>query len=183
MEGRDPESTLWNEFCLHCRFEAFRRFNFHKFSDIVNPHLLDRIVHELIGELYFAVQRFDPNRSTFKTYVNGIIDHMVLNEAKQYMRRKRHKELEIHQFSEKLAAPNGDPEEVIILEETITELYQMFQQLTTQQYQVCKLRYVDGFSTEETALSLGITKERVSNRLEKAKKKLEKIHNRHYSAY
>jgi RNA polymerase sigma factor (sigma-70 family) len=165
--GHDLDEELWEELISHCRCEVRRRIEAYNFTFLAVEDVIDRIVHDFGGELARTVHRYDPGRATFKTYVNGIIDNMVKNAAKQFNRRKREKTLEVLDFCKTLEGTN-DPENLVILKEEIEELYEILNQLTAKQYQMIKLKLIEGLSVDEIVIRIGIPPKKVSNRLNKA---------------
>jgi RNA polymerase sigma factor (sigma-70 family) len=177
--GHDPDEHLWNDLIAHCRCEVNRRISHYHFSLLANEAAVDRIIYDFIGELAKAVQNFDPNRTTFKTYVNGILDKMVIKSAKDINKRRREKNLEIEEYCMKQDETN-DPEKITLIKEDIEELNQIMDQLTRTQYEVVKLRLKVELSTEETAEQLGIPPKIVSNRLNKALERIRTLHKRNH---
>ncbi|MBY0012417.1 RNA polymerase sigma factor [Paenibacillus typhae] len=169
--GNNPEERLWEDLISHCRCEVRRRIEHYNFTFLANEGDIERIVHDFVYALAKSINLYDPERATLKTYVNGIIDNMVKNEAKEFNKRKRDKSIEILEYITDIEG-KGDPERQLLIKEEIEELYKMLRQLTAQQYEVIKLRIIDSLSVEETALILGVSTKIVSNRLNKAIEKI-----------
>lgn len=165
--GNNPDERLWEDLISHCRCEVRRRIEHYNFAFLANEDDIDRIVHDFVYALAKSINLYDPERATLKTYVNGIIDNMVKNAAKEFNKRKRDKSIEILEYCT-VVEGKEDPERQFLIKEEIEELYGIIRQLTSQQYDVVKLRLIDGLSVEETALLLGASTKIVSNRLNKA---------------
>src|SRR5690606_30106230 len=116
--GQDTDEKLWEELLSHCHCEVRSGIEAYNVPFLANEDTIDRIVHDCGGTLAGAVHRYDSERATFKTYVNGIIDNMVKNAAKQFNKRKGEKNLEILDFCMTLEGSH-DPENLVILKEDI----------------------------------------------------------------
>ncbi|QGG57839.1 RNA polymerase sigma factor [Paenibacillus sp. B01] len=174
IAGKKPDESLWIELLSHCRFEVCRRIKFHNFGFLENEDDIDRLVHDFGYAIARSIHRYDSERATFKTYINGIIDNMVIEASKQFNKRKREKSLEIfHYFNSDEWKNNSESHS--ILKEEVEELNEILKQLTTQQYNIVKLRLIENLSVEETALQLGISTKIVSNRLNKAKERIKAL--------
>lgn len=180
--GHEPDEKIWEELISHCRCEVIRRIEAYNFTFLANEDDIDRIVHDFGYALARSIHKYDPERATLKTYVNGIIDNMVKDAAKHFNKRKREKSLEILDYCKTVEGQN-DPENQAILKEEIEELYVILKQLTSQQYEIVKLRLIENLSVEETALQLGISTKIVSNRLNKARERIQTLKERNYKSF
>jgi RNA polymerase sigma-70 factor (ECF subfamily) len=184
IAGHDPDEKLWEELISHCRCEVRRRIEYYNFTFLVDEDDIERIVHDFGYALARSIRRYDPERATLKTYVNGIIDNMVKDAAKMFNKRKSEKSLEILDYCKTLEGQyDHDPEYQAILREEIEELYEILKQLTPQQYEIIKLRVMDNLAVEETALQLGKSTKIVSNRLNKALERMKTLKERNYKSF
>lgn len=127
-----------------------------------------------------AVESYTPGKASFRTYASTCIDNRlrsVRRSANSEKNRPMSGYLEINDYLAQPdvcneAAPLSDPEEQMMISESISELHQRLRaRLSEREYKVFTM-YLSGRSYDYIAASLGMTRKSVSNALQRVRAKL-----------
>jgi len=111
----------------------------------------------LIHEAYLRLVGNEPvewaNRRHFFAAAARAMRHIRIDEARKRGRIKRGGDRPAQQVNDELAAFDGDPAEVLAVDEALKKL----EELAPRQAEVVMLRYFAGLSVDETAQALGVS--------------------------
>lgn len=176
LEKKDPPN--WNDFLTHCRSEIILKLKGYGYYQLaIDKYLVDDILQDTMLAICKSLQRYDKEKGTFKNYVDGIILNLIKNYIKLFTNSKEqlcredfNQSFDNHIESSGVAL---SPEKEFIIKEKIERLYKVMRyELSDYEYRVLECRILFELSTEETMERLGITKEKISRTLNKAKEKL-----------
>jgi RNA polymerase sigma factor (sigma-70 family) len=152
------------------------------FEELLSPHiknarktaylllhdysLAEDAVQEAMLQTFYSLKRFDPNRSLFKTWFNGIVVNCALKTSRSKM------------FWFKMGKERPDhntPEKKNLIDENSKNVYSCVQKLSFKLRTVIILHYYQELSIEEIGETLQISNGTVKSRLFNARKKLKRI--------
>jgi RNA polymerase sigma factor (sigma-70 family) len=187
-----PEENIiskeeWKEFskdCLKLISINYRKLNVPR-EDLASNHSIveDTFCH-LLEVINKKIHTFNPEKATFRTWINGYIKKVVLQFSNRYYpfdamevsSSDLNKDSEVDIFELLLSIPKSElPDEKLLYQEALDSLRVALDKLPSNWYKVLHYRCVKGYSVEDTAKALNTKKERISNMLNKARERL-KIH-------
>ncbi|QGH34827.1 sigma-70 family RNA polymerase sigma factor [Gracilibacillus salitolerans] len=111
---------------------------------------------DIVQEVYIKVLRSYQNfkgESSEKTWLFSIARHVTFDYFRQ-LKRKRNKFLEFFNWGEEgeqLKSDHQEPEEYVMLDDQMKQIYNCMERCTNDQKQVIILRYIQDFNIKETA--------------------------------
>lgn len=139
-----------------------------------------QIAEELVQEVYIKVLNSYSSfkgDSSEKTWLYSIARHVGVDWIRSQNRKKR-KFLGLFELSEKeyqIRDENPLPDEIVVEQEEMKEVYQMLGKCSLDQQQVIILRYIESLSICETATVLGWTESKVKTTQHRAIKALKEL--------
>lgn len=187
-----PEEQLittaeWKEFytdCMNLIAINYRRLKIKREDLASNQYVVEETCSHLLEVIHKRIHTYNPEKATFKTWVNGCIKMIVLEfsnriypfDAKEITSSDLNKESNVDIFELLLAAPQtNQPDEILLYKEATESLRTALNKLPSTWYKVLYYRCFKGYSVEETAKVMKTKKERISNILNKARERL-KVH-------
>lgn len=177
----DLRQEDWDPFITHVRWEL--RAKASGYGHPINENTEEELLHHIITSVVDGVAKanFDPNRNTFKNWVDGVVRNIVRN----YLRlratpRGQEKSLDalLEIDGEWASASTESPDQVLLDDEAAMMLLttlRRVQQQYPQYYEVLRLRCFYNLSTEETASYLNDDNANISRRLHRARVKLREM--------
>lgn len=138
------------------------------------------VAEDLVQEVYIRILKsFDSFRgeSSEKTWVFSIARHVTID----YFRSQKRKQQRIFDFfdwskkGEQLQDHEPLPEEIILQNEEVKQIYHYLNQCTVDQRSVLILRFIQAFSIKETAEALNFSESKVKTTQHRALKKLKQL--------
>lgn len=166
--GSKPPPEIWDEFTGHCTSEfisKLKRYG-HKIDDFT---IISDLVSDLMVKIMTNIKKgtFDPDRATFKNYVDGII----LNMIKKYFEKQKKESEGLNKYKEHIeftSLVSGEERS-----DEVEELLEFLKEnLSIHEYTVVYYRVYKELSVEETAKRLGKTNQQISRTLSKVKTKI-----------
>lgn len=171
----------WDPFITHVRWEL--RAKASGYGHSINENTEEELLHHIIASVVDGIAKanFDPNRNTFKNWVDGVARNVV----RKYLRlhatpRGQEKSLdELLEIDGEWASGGTESPEQVLLDDEAAMMLQTrlrrFQQQYPQYYEVLRLRCFYNLSTEETASYLNEDNANISRRLHRARVKLREM--------
>lgn len=187
-----PEENIisteeWKAFskdCLSLISLNYRKLKIPREDLAGNYSIVEDTFCHLLEVIHKKIHTFDPENSTFRTWINGYIKKIVLQfsnryypfDAKEILSSDLSKDSEVDIFELLLSIPKNElPDEKVLYQEALDSLKLALEKLPSSWYKVLYYRCFKGYSVEDTAKALNTKKERISNMLNKARERL-KIH-------
>ncbi|WP_117169325.1 sigma-70 family RNA polymerase sigma factor [Paraliobacillus sediminis] len=138
------------------------------------------LAEDLIQEVYIKVLKsYDSFRgdSTEKTWLFSIARHTTMDSFRKQQRNKQ-RLIDFFNFNKQesdFKDPSDLPEEVVILDEDMKNIYYQLDQCSLGQKQVIILRFIQSLSIQETADIMGWSISKVKTTQHRAIKKMQKL--------
>ncbi len=168
-------------FNLHDEFERLYETYHHSLYNYLFYMVRDQnVAEELVQEVYIKVlQSLDTfeGKSSEKTWLYSIARHVGIDWIRKQNRKKRKWLGVLGPISkENMEVPDTSPlpEEIVLGEEAVVEMYEGMKACTPDQRHVLILRYIESLSIKETAETLGWSESKVKTTQHRAIKKLRK---------
>lgn len=135
---------------------------------------------DIVQEVYVKVLKsYDTFRgdSSEKTWLFAIARHTTLDFFRQ-QQKKQHRLVDLFSWNKTehdLKDEKALPEEIVVANQEIQQIYQKLQACSIDQKQVIILRYIQSFSIQETADIMGWTISKVKTTQHRAIKKLQEL--------
>jgi RNA polymerase sigma factor (sigma-70 family) len=184
------EQTLtieeWKEFnsdCMDMIAINYRKLKMPREDLASNLYIVEETHCHLLEIINKKIHTYNPEKATFKTWMNGYIRNIVREFSNRYYPfngdisfSALNKDSDIDIFDLLLSSPeNEQPDQLLLFKEAQETLKVALEKLPSSQYKVLYYRCFKGFSVEKTAELMNTKKERISNILNKARERL-KIH-------
>ncbi|OIJ15115.1 RNA polymerase sigma factor SigX [Anaerobacillus alkalilacustris] len=146
------------------------------FYMVRNRQIAEELVQEVYIKVFKSYSSFKGDSSE-KTWLYSIARHVGVDWIRSQNRKKR-KFLGLFSLSEKdyqIRDEDPLPEEIIVGQEELKEVYMMLGKCTLDQQQVIILRYIESLSITETATVLGWTESKVKTTQHRAIKVLKEL--------
>lgn len=141
-----------------------------------NRQIAEELVQEAYIKVFNSYSSFKGDSSE-KTWLYSIARHVGVDWIRGQNRKKR-KFLGIFELSEKEYQIRDEeplPDEIVVGQEEMKEVYKMLGKCTLDQQQVIILRYIESLSITETASILGWTESKVKTTQHRALKALKDL--------
>lgn len=185
-EEQELSPGEWKEFCTDCM--QMIKINYKKLKipreDLAsNNYVIEDTFSHLLKTISQKIHTYNPEKATFKTWINGYIKKIVLHFSNRLypfdedvLLSDLNKNSDVDIFDLLLSIPADErPEQLLLFKEGLKDLELALNKLSSNQYKVLDYRCFKGYSVEETAKAMNTTKDRISNTLNKARERL-KIH-------
>lgn len=143
---------------------------------VVKKHLYKLEVHQeecindvLMG-IWMNIDRFDPDKSTFKNWVAGIAKYKSLNYVRKYLRDLEHENIDDVELTTDDSS-YGD----IVKHELDENLSKMLKCLKPEDKELFIKLYVEEQDIEQVSSQMGLKKDVIYNRLSRGKKKIQQL--------
>lgn len=138
------------------------------------------LTEDLIQEIYIRVIKSYENfrgESSEKTWLFSIARHVTYDYFRKQQRQRKFKNeaFDWDEMAKYIPSSDTIPEEVAIQNEQIQAVYQYLDQCTIDQKNVIILRFIQGFTLQETADILNITVSKVKTTQHRGIKTLRKL--------
>ena len=132
-------------------------------------------IQEATIALYSAIRRYDPDKSSFRTFANLCIERSVLSGARCSLRKSKVPEELLASLDEGIEIPDGnDPQEILLQKERYRDLTDQIRlELSGLEYAVLS-SFLSGSRYQEIAKKLSISEKSVDNALARIRRKLKK---------
>ncbi|SHN20096.1 sigma-70 family RNA polymerase sigma factor [Gracilibacillus kekensis] len=147
------------------------QFVFYMVKDIQQT---EDIVQDVYIKVLHSYDNFKGD-STEKTWLFSIARHVTFDHFRK-LKRKRNKFLEFFNWSEdgeQLRSSQFEPEEYLLLDDQMKQIYHCLEQCSDDQKQVIILRYIQDFNINETTEILGWSTSKVKTTQHRALKILQ----------
>lgn len=139
-----------------------------------------QLTEDLVQEIYIRViKSYESFRgeSSEKTWLFSIARHVTYDYFRSQKRKRKYtnEAFDWEEQGKYIPADGALPEEIAIQNESIQAIYQCLDQCTLDQKNIIILRYIQGFSLQETAEILGITISKVKTTQHRGIKALRKL--------
>lgn len=136
---------------------------------------LEDAIQEATIALYSAIRRYDPDKSSFRTFANLCIERSVLSGVRGSLRKGTVPEELLSSLDDGLEIPDGnDPQEILLQKERYRDLADQIRlELSGLEYAVLSC-LLAGNSYREIAEKLSIPEKSVDNALARIRRKLKK---------
>lgn len=183
-EQQDLSMEEWKQFnndCLKMIAINYRKLKISREDLASNHSIVEETYCHLLEIISKKINTYDPEKATFKTWINGYIKRIVLEfsnriypfDAREVTSSDLNKDLEVDIFDLLLVTPESEhPDELLLYKEAEASLRLALEKLPSNWYKVLYYRCFKCYSVEETARVMKIKKERVSNILNKARERL-----------
>lgn len=120
------------------------------------------ITEDLVQDVYIRVLKsYESFRgeSSEKTWAFSIARHVVFDYFRKEKRRRQYtnETLDLDEMTDFLTVDESLPDDIVIQNENVQLIYKLLDHCSINQKQVVILRYIQGYSLQETAEILGIT--------------------------
>jgi RNA polymerase sigma factor (sigma-70 family) len=189
LNGDNPSIQEFDRFLKTLRVRIRAEFRHRcKRSDLEkNEAIVNDVLSETLERISYNIHKYSPEKSTFLTWIYGIIKNVCLNYAtKTYGFHKigvDHAILlpdeekdngDIFEYLLSSAEIQQSAESKVLEEEMLQHIIKVLDRLSQQQYNVMYLHFREDLSIEEISIRLNISKENVSRTLYKARQKIRK---------
>jgi len=140
------------------------------YSIIVNMTADSNMAEEIAQETFIRLYRFldkYKGQSSLKTFVTRIAINLSLNALKK-RKIKRQRNIGIEDMVHDVAGPQTNLDDQMLIQRAM-------KLLDDEQRSIVSMRMIEGYSTKETAIILGIKEGTVMSRLSRTMKKLKEI--------
>jgi len=146
------------------------------FYMVKNKELAEDLVQEVYIKVLKSYDSFKGNSSE-KTWLFSIAKHVTYDYFRVYYRRRKRvdKNFDWNEQAESIESQHALPEEMVILNDEMRLIYRSLDKCTIDQKSVLILRYIQGFSLQETANILNFSMSKVKTTQHRGLKALKKF--------
>lgn len=146
------------------------------FYMVKNKELAEDLIQEVYIKVLKSYDSFKGNSSE-KTWLFSIAKHVTYDYFRAYYRRSKRmdKNFDWNEQGEFIESANALPEEMVILNDEMRLIYRGLDKCTMDQKSVLILRYIQGFSLQETANILNFSMSKVKTTQHRGLKALKRF--------
>lgn len=144
--------------------------NYVIFAILEDKQEREECVADILHQVWCAREQFDPEKSSFTTWLTILARNAALNRRRDQRRRETGRA----EWDEKLPHPGDGPEEQVLKAEARERLQQAIRKLPHQEQVLFYRKYYYLQSTRQIAAEMGTSERAVEGKLYRLRKKLQK---------
>lgn len=145
---------------------------------VVKKHLYnletyqEECINDILMGIWTHIDRFDPDKSTFKNWVAGIAKYKALNYVRKYL-----KDLEQENIDDIELSQEDNSYAQVVQHELDENITKMLGCLKSKDRELFIKLYVEEKDIEEISSQMGVKRDVIYNRVSRGKKKIQQLFN------
>jgi len=134
------------------------------------PHLQEECMNDCLLAIWHNIDRFDPERNSFKNWVGAIAKYKAIDYVRKYL-----KESEMSNLEDQVIPVEDQSLQTVLAKEFQEELARMLKSLPEETRAIFRQLFWEEKDLQEIAQSTGLSKPVLYNRISRGKKKLKAL--------
>lgn len=134
------------------------------------PDSIDEVMNLIFYKIWENIHQFNPEKSSFKNWIAAIATYQSIDELRKILSRNLDLSLEVD-----LAAPDSNPENLLLQEELFQELLNLLSNLKEEDQKIFLDLFFHGLSYSQVAKKYGLKVSNLYNRVSRSRKLLKSI--------